>query len=241
MRQLLLVMFGSWLSLASCSGFPSSDKGDGAKGGGAGKSSGDEGGRGEAGQGGASAGDSDGSSGPPTPTSCTGLPSPCGGDPVGNWKIEKSCLLDLVGTFSCAGVHGDGSKVLQSGTMTFGADNTYTSLTAIAGPLEVTYPPECTGGLDCKSLAMSFATALPSGYRTEECVSVSGGCSCVFEVDIMNIVDRGIYAPAGNVINMTSAQGVSIQVDYCVRGSEMTLVSRNPSTGTTAQISWLAR
>lgn len=228
-----LLLAGGCNSLAN-----QGDHGDDASGGADAED--DEGAGGDAGSGGAT-GEEPGGSGAATAMSCAQEPLPCGGDPVGKWQIQKSCLLDLLGTLSCAGVRGDGSQVLQSGTMSFNADNTFSSLTAVSGQLKITYPGECTAGLDCKALAATFSATLPSGYRTEQCVAAGTGCACTFTVEMSGIVDAGIYSTSGDVLTMTSGSGVSAQVDYCARGNSMSLLSRNPSTGTTAQISWLVK
>jgi hypothetical protein len=182
------------------------------------------------------------SSGEPTPVPRCEEPTPCGGDPVGTWTIEVSCLGELVGTPSCAGLMGDSSGITQTGTLTLFADHTYSSTTNIFGIQKTTYPAACIAGLDCATLATVNAATAPAESGNISCTATSaGGCSCTSEVSVMGIVDHGTYSTSGDILTQVRTNSNPFDVEYCVRGRSLTLLSRNPSSGSVAQVVTLSK
>lgn len=192
---------------------------------------------GEGPNGGASSGG--GESGGSVGLSCDITPVPCGGDPSGSWQIQKSCLLNLVGTASCSGLTLDGSGLMQTGSINYAADKTYSSTSALTGVLKAFYPTACITGLTCPSLAQALSSASMPGYGMFDCAndtSGGGGCLCTSVVSTQAVVETGSYSTSGNVLTQTRSGGGSIAVEYCVQGRTLTAASRSPSTGKVAQI-----
>lgn len=166
---------------------------------------------------------------------CSAPPPGCGGDVVGTWQIEQSCIATLVGTASCPGLTADGTGLTQTGRVTYGADLSYSSTTSISGTLKTVYPSSCTSGYSCDDLATALSAASPSGYSAPNCTTLSNGCACTFQVSDQTSVETGTYALNGNVLTQHRSSGTSIDIDYCVRDRSLTLASQNPGTGTQAQ------
>ena len=167
--------------------------------------------------------------------SCSSPPAGCGGDVVGTWQIEQSCIATLMGVASCAGLIADGTGLTQTGSMTFGADMTYSSTSTTSGTLKTVYPTECTAGLSCTDLATALSAGLPAGYSAPDCTTVASGCSCTFQVSGQTTADSGTYTLSGNTLTQKRTNGGSLAIDYCVRDRALTMVAQNPGTSTQAQ------
>jgi hypothetical protein len=168
------------------------------------------------------------------------VPAPCGGDPTGEWQIQNSCIVEFIGVASCPGLLADGTALIQTGSMTYAADKTYSSTSDLAGTLKTTYPAACLQGLDCAGFqALAEATA-PSGDSSLSCAGGdSGSCLCTTTVSTTGIMEHGSYTTNGHLLTQTRSAGSSLDIEYCRSGSSLSLVSRNISTGMPAQITTL--
>jgi hypothetical protein len=124
-----------------------------------------------------------------------------------------------------------------SGTITFDPDLHYVTTVTASGRAALTYPAAClTGaGLTCEELSQSFlrTPASSGGVKGTGCYSIGGGdCQCTFDTQTPAHETPGAYVTNGNSVTITT-NGRSVSTDYCVRGTELTLIQPDtvPTSG----------
>src|SRR5689334_9941313 len=101
-----------------------------------------------------------------------GAAAPCGGEIVGTWSISSSCLSANISMFEadCPAATATGVGLKITGTITYGADMTYTSQTTTTGSVRVTFPRDCIGTTTCADIQPALRSD-PQGSPTATCAA----------------------------------------------------------------------
>jgi hypothetical protein len=166
--------------------------------------------------------------------------SGCGGNVVGNWKVTSSCTSVDLGSMmnsTCPNETVSTSGLKVSGSVTFGADLTYTSNFTLNGSISLTIPSSCLTQngitLTCDQLSQAFAAQpMMMGTSAGSCSKASGGCSCKATVSDQTTTETGTYTTtASGALTLMPSTGTTETDTYCVKGSTLTL---SPSSDTTS-------
>jgi hypothetical protein len=122
------------------------------------------------------------------------------------------------------------SNVQVSGSITYNADLTYTSMSTIGGSTSVTLPASCltTQGitLTCAQLTQGFATLTQMSnapFKSASCAAAGSGCTCTIVLNDQTSTESGTYTTsAAGVLTETPAGGTPSDTDYCVKGNTLT-------------------
>jgi len=165
--------------------------------------------------------------------------SACGGSVVGTWNFVKMCMSmadagvtkDAAIASSCSMTTNE-STMSYSGTLTFGADGSYTTDIRMTGSTEFTYSAGClTGSVSCARLGSYMD---PDAGISVSCSEGSGG-SCTCKESFSGLKASGspeTYTASGNTLTLSSSSGDEV-AEYCVRGNTLMLHSLS-STGVSA-------
>jgi hypothetical protein len=149
--------------------------------------------------------------------------SPCGGDVVGTWQATQSCLSTTEDLSSaCAGASAT-ITFNFAGTMTFGADLTYTSTSTGGGTTRYHYPGSCIpSGYTCAQYGQ-LVMAIGS-YSSVDCATDAAGfCNCDAVTASVSSNESGTYATSGVTLT-TMHGGATSSAPYCVQGNLMYLM-----------------
>lgn len=154
--------------------------------------------------------------------------TPCGGELLGDWKLEQMCLQIAVPaalTAFCPDVKLTLSPVRATGTVSFKADNTMTSSAEVSFDEHIQFPTSCLTEDLCSSYASQLSTA--PGVTTGHCdYDTSTGCSCTL-TSSQPSMNSGTYQVQGGNVTVTNATGAMEVDSFCV--SANTLRVRGPS------------
>jgi hypothetical protein len=212
--------------------------------GGTAATTGGTGGSSSGGSGGSGTGGSGGSGGmqPVPEASCENVAA-CGGDPVGVWFAQKSCLpISGIADISEFGIGCDmgniTGKIEVTGNFTVGADASISDNTSTTGSVAIELEPECldvSGTVTtCKNIGIPLASA---GFDTMDCVdsqTTTGGCTCtgmftqsggMGYILAFNAATSGTYTSANNTLTVTGTSAATnlptLDYGYCVDGNFM--------------------
>ncbi len=200
------------------------------------------GGAGGAGSDTGGAGGSSGSGG--GPASCSYV-TPCGGDLVGTWTVDASCLavsgvLDLSSFgLGCSQASVTGTLGV-TGTWTANADGTYADNTITTGQEQIHLAAECLSVASTAITCERVGGPLESlGYSAVSCTdAANGACSCAATVDQAGGIGlaplyastEGDFTTSGAELVITTGEQ---EYAYCVSGATLTLTPQSASrTGT---------
>ena len=178
-------------------------------------------------------GNSEGGSG-----SC-GKVQPCGGNPVGSWKIVASCLdskalsdalvNQLSSATGCSGASVQSSHAKQTGNASFNADMTYSSSLTTSFDATLLIPSSCItqGGftLTCDQLNQIVKQTMGGTIGDVTCTKANGGCSCKMVAPPNTVNESGTYVVNGTRIAQTSSSGADDGGEFCVQDDELHLIS----------------
>jgi hypothetical protein len=172
------------------------------------------GGRGGSGGGGGARNPTGGAGG--ADAGCVSVPA-CGGDIVGTWKVTGSCLNATKDLSSvCAGASADVTYMF-AGTVTYKADQTYSSALTATVTVHEHYPSGCMPfGLTCAQLGQEAADASPVVVSASCSTDALGRCNCDSVTTPTVTNTPGTYSISGDTL--TTAQGSTTSTPYCVQG-----------------------
>jgi hypothetical protein len=152
---------------------------------------------------------------------------PCGGSLVGTWNVTSECINSMVlapeTQAICATATLTDVSITPSGSLTFGADMTYTLSGSTTVVLKWNVPASCLAGETCDYFASMFQDQLPAG-ATFTCTG-STSCICT-EAALAPNDDHGTYGTTGSNVVVTSAvSSQTTTTGYCVQGSTLHIVT----------------
>src|SRR5262245_46639820 len=171
-----------------------------------------------------------------------GTVQPCGGDAVGSWNASAACadkanaeavFLQLASGLGCQAATLGSYSLAASGNLTLLADQTYTSTLEVRTSANVNVPSSCLQGLTCQLLTLAFQ-GVSTQFGDIESANCTGSMSCTCAVTINSPVfdSPGTYAVSatGTGLSLTSAMGTVGDEPYCVKGSELHVLSLDTAT-----------
>lgn len=156
-------------------------------------------------------------------TASCGKTQPCGGDVVGSWVFNGACTNEAVLMSSlqasCPGATIHVDKFTISGTMTLGADQTFTMAATRAASARESIPLACQPNVtSCAELSMSVSDGGDSIVLT--CTGTTT-CDCTVDVTASGATETGTYTTSGTTFSATGGPGT---VEYCRAGSLLHLI-----------------
>jgi hypothetical protein len=158
----------------------------------------------------------------------------CGGDVVGTWKITSSCvkadMTDFTADCPTATVSSSGLQI--TGTITYNADKTYTSMATISGKVAVTLPASCLSMGGVTVTCAQLQQLLNTDPSTPTTCTGSSSCTCTVTQMNQTSTENGTYTTtAAGLLTQTAAGNTTPdESDYCVKGTSMT---QSPHAGST--------
>ncbi len=177
----------------------------------------------------------------------------CGGDPVGVWFAQESCLpISGVAALSNLGL-GTGcdegpieGQIEVTGNFTVGADGSISDNTSTSGSVDIELVPEClevSGTVtECDKIGIPLTSA---GFDNMDCVdseTTVGGCTCTGTftqsggmgyILAFNANTSGTYTSADNALTVSgtsySADLDMLDYDYCVDGNFALVTPTSPT------------
>jgi hypothetical protein len=150
------------------------------------------------------------------------VPFPCGGDLVGSWRVDSACFGSSFLVGSCQ-KSVDSSGVSASGTISYGADGSYSSSITYTGTYIESYPAACIpSGASCADFGASLGYPMP-------CTSAAdGSCACPLPASGVPVNDLGTYSISDTTLRLSSTLGQQT-TDFCVHTNGTSEVVRNTS------------
>ena len=163
-----------------------------------------------------------------------GNTSPCGGDIVGTWTIQSSCVAGATMDGGCPGATIDSTNIKVTGTAVYRSDLTYSVTGVLNGSISTTLPPSCLVGqgqtFTCAQL-QDLLTAQGESGLTFTCSGTSS-CTCVETLTAVTTNETGTYTTtAGGLLTQTPSDGSDPdENDFCVKGNTLTLSAHGDAT-----------
>jgi hypothetical protein len=151
---------------------------------------------------------------------------PCGGDLVGEWRLDAFCVqrasleatfaASVAGGFCPTQMLGNATRAV-SGSLVLNADLTYSMTGTITGSTDFIVPASCLAGTNCATVSASLQAQIAAGSHPElVSASCSGGTSCLcHEMLSVPLAGAGTYSTAGATLTANAPLGSS---QYCVQG-----------------------
>jgi hypothetical protein len=117
----------------------------------------------------------------------------------------------------------DASGVHRSGTVTFNANGTYSTIQTDTGTFIVDEPAACLSGATCAQFQDGLA-AQSSVFSSAACSTTTIGCHCLLGALGTQQMETGTYSASGTSVTTTSSTGTINDDTYCVNGSSLRLI-----------------
>ncbi|MFZ5893479.1 MAG: hypothetical protein ACOY0T_20630 [Myxococcota bacterium] len=174
-------------------------------------------------------------------TSC-GEVQPCGGNPIGTWKIAESCLddkaladelLESLQMFGCSSASVQSAHLKTTGNASYNADQSFTTSTSSTFDATLLIPSSCITRagftLTCDQLTSALAQLMSDEIGNLTCSTTSGGCNCKVVTPPRTLMESGTYSVSGTRLVQTSSNGSSADAEFCVQGSELHMIALDTS------------
>lgn len=157
--------------------------------------------------------------------------SACGGNVVGDWKIQEMCVeseLSQALATSCPDASLRVTVSSATGTISFKADNTMSSTAVISVDEAIHFPATCATVDQCTAFESQLAST--AGVMNSHCnYSEANGCSCSLS-STQPTMSAGTYQVQGSNLSITNAASGNTEVDsFCVSGNTMTVFQNSAS------------
>lgn len=166
-----------------------------------------------------------------TPANCTNVTA-CGGDVVGTWAVESSCMtlsgdMDVsLASLGCPTVPVTGS-LKTTGTFIAKADGTFVDNTVTTGSATFPLAPGCLSISSVQGTCDRIGSIFQSlGWTTSSCVDTNGQCNCTVTANQQGglgtisglATTKGKYKTSGTVLTTED-----LTFPYCVSGDKLTV------------------
>ncbi len=159
---------------------------------------------------------------------------PCGGDPTGAWSAKGACVdqatlnMQFLGDIAtdCPGASLSNAKYTPTGTLTFGADMSYTAAVTMGISFNMNIPASCLQGQSCATVDAGIQSIVGTDGITSATCTGSGSCTCAIAGTVDVEASSGTWASAGTTLTLTATSGGNGDSGpYCVQGSTLHLLS----------------
>ena len=164
----------------------------------------------------------------------------CGGDPVGDWKVDDVCLAnpeDLFDAFAnqpeCKNSLTHTEPIEASGGYNLGSDKKAVSTISVKGSGTLSFNDACVKALgvgqsasgDCTKVQAELAKQ--SGVKSATCTVKAPNCECNLALEVA-LAGMGTYSVSGDKLTVNGTAQ-----PFCVKDGKLTLEST--SNGVTAK------
>jgi hypothetical protein len=181
--------------------------------------------------------------GDPVPATC-GVTNACGGDVVGVWVPDGSCVNGATvqarymtefgsecpdgASVSIVDMTSDWARV----SSTFNADGTYSATTTFSAWVQFLVPAACFVTRGCADVDASLRAMIDptSGIVTASCRNAGDVCACSVNQQKPTTTEAGTYTTSGTVLTTMPTGGAPTDTPYCVQGAQLHLI-RLDTTG----------
>jgi hypothetical protein len=157
----------------------------------------------------------------------------CGGDITGKWTVVSSCVSPTGMTMvdpQCPTATSSGSTIKATGSVSYNADLTYSSMFTLSGSTSVTLPASCLTSqgitVTCAQLTQAFTMLTQTSnapFKSASCANAGSGCTCTIVLSDQTSTASGTYTTsAAGVLTETPTGGTASESDYCVKGNTLT-------------------
>lgn len=159
---------------------------------------------------------------------------PCGGDPTGNWTAKSACVdqatlnMQFLGSIAsdCPTASLSNAKYTPTGTLTFGADMSYTAAVTMGISFNMNLPASCLSGQSCTTVNAAIQSIVGTDGITSATCTGSGSCTCTIVGTVDVEASSGTWASAGTMLTLNATSGGNGDSGpYCVQGSSLHLLS----------------
>jgi hypothetical protein len=172
-------------------------------------------------------------------TASCGETQACGGDVVGAWLPNTSCVsrasiqsryMSELGaecpggtTVSIVDATSQWAKV----STTFNSDGTYSGTKSFSASVTLWVPTECLVSRACADLDAEFRAMVDpaTGIVSGSCRNADTACACTVTQQQPTGSEDGTYTTSGTMLTTTPAGGAAAEMPYCVKGSTLHLLS----------------
>src|ERR1041384_1059187 len=155
-----------------------------------------------------------GKAGGGAPTASCNSVTPCGGDVVGTWEVQSSCMtlsgdMDVsIASLGCPTVPVTGS-LTTTGTLVANADGTFTDNTITTGSATFPLAPGCLSISSVQGTCDRVGSIFQAlGWTTSSCVDTNGQCNCTVTAEQHGglgtispvATTKGKYKTSGNLL-----------------------------------------
>ena len=151
----------------------------------------------------------------------------CGGDPVGDWKVDDVCVSDsqkvfasIVNDPACATALKSSSDPTASGNYKLGNDNNAMSTIVVSGTGMFSFNDACTKALGLGSTATTDCPKIEEAFKKEKgvksatCSPAGANCDCTIAMDI-SLAGSSSYTKSGNELTVGG-----LKQPFCVEGGK---------------------
>jgi hypothetical protein len=166
-----------------------------------------------------------------SPDQCAPI-APCGGSPVGTWRVTSFCepaqTTSALGAL-CPGATALVSNVQITGSYTFSADGTYSVDANVSLSESLDLPASCYTQAQCAAFQTTLAGE--TGVTSAACqYDAATGCRCSATISQQTTGPAGTYVVNGTSLTITpSSNGMSEVEGFCVSGNTLSLQGTNTS------------
>lgn len=165
------------------------------------------------------------------PANCTSV-TPCGGDVIGTWTVQSSCMtlsgdMDVsLASLGCPTVPVTGS-LKTTGTFVAKGDGTFVDNTVTTGTATFPLAPGCLSISSVQGTCDRVGSIFQAlGWATSSCVDTNGQCNCTVTANQQGglgtisplATTKGKYKTADNQLKTED-----VTSPYCVSGDTLTL------------------
>ena len=153
---------------------------------------------------------------------------------MGTWTIVDGCsnpavavseLMTIVGG-PCPGLTVTSIENHQSGTITFGADLTFTASLSVTGTITAAIPASCIDNMPCAALESFLGQ---EGLLVHGCTGTAT-CACAIDRVPQSLAGGGTYVVGESQLELRPDGAASVSKKLCVVGSSMHLMGANGPT-----------
>jgi len=159
---------------------------------------------------------------------------PCGGDIVGRWSIESSCVIDtdftaLIGDQpACADVVRS-HEIMLSGTLAFSAEGEMTATILNTKNVHVVWSRACLEALSgasvdlpltCERMNVAGQPSQGAPLNANDCSLSGDACDCMVTIEAPNTATHG-YTIEGDTLIYPGDQ----RATFCVEGDRLSFVA----------------
>jgi hypothetical protein len=121
------------------------------------------------------------------------------------------------------------SGLTVTGTLTFGADLTYSASLVEGGSVRYTIPNSCLtmNGVTANCSDVGAAANSGATFSSISCKTSGSNCVCDFVTKPQTVTESGTYSVMGSNLTMTPTGGTPSTANFCATGNQLHVAEMN--------------